>query len=208
MSAEQQDPAEVAQAIEEAIAQLGGRRISLVVTGSLSAAYLPYWLNYLRDLRERPDLRVILTRSATTMVSRQVVTALLRAPVMIDSWDEAAPGHATHVELAETTDAFLVHPCTFSYLGRLAAGLADTPAQLAIQCSTAPLVVCPALPPGTLESAAYRRHLATLADRDALTVLPPVPGISSATGRREGLPPAPFPMALAAVAGLLADRDG
>lgn len=193
---------------EQALQPLAGRHVTVVVTGSLSAAFLPYWLNFVSGLPARPELRVLLTRTASTMVSPRAVSALLGRPVEMDAWDDPGSGEARHVELAEWTDAFIVHPCTFSYLGRLAAGLADTPAQLALQCSTVPAVVCPALPPGTLDSPVYQRHVAAVAERGAVTVLPPILGVSAATGRREGLPPAHFPVALAAAAAALAGAQG
>lgn len=184
----------------EVLATLGGRRVVVVATGSLSAAYLPYWLGFVNGLPHPPELRVHLTRTATSMVGTAAVTALLGRPAELDSWEAAAAGSAAHVELGEWADAFLLHPCTFSYLGRVANGLADTPAQLALQCTSAPVVICPALPPGTHEAPAYREHLDRLSRRRNVTVLDPVTGVSTATGRQEGLPPIPFPVALASVA--------
>lgn len=201
MSPEASGPA---REFAEALAVLGGRRVALVVTGSLSAAYLPYWLGFVQQLPQPPELRVLLTRSATGMVSPAAVSALLGREAELDVWDAAGTGHAAHVELAGWAEGFVVHPCTFSYLGRVANGLADTPGQLALQCTTTPVVLCPALPPGTLDSPAYHRHRALLDERPDVTMLDPVLGQSAATGRTEGLPPAPFPVALATLAGLLA----
>lgn len=207
MTGDQQNADQQAELVE-ALSPLAGRHVTLVVTGSLSSSFLPYWLNFVTGLPSAPELQVLLTRTAATMVSPRTVSSLLGRPVQIDAWDEGdREGHARHVEMADWTEVFVVHPCTFSYLGRLAAGLADTPAQLAFQCSTAPAVVCPALPPGTLESRVYDRHLADLGRRGGVTVLPPTPGISAATGRAEGLPPAYFPVALAAAAVALTDGD-
>ncbi|GAA4670170.1 flavoprotein [Nocardioides nanhaiensis] len=195
-----------AEQFARTLATLEGRRVALVVTGSLSAAYLPYWLNFVSGLEAPPRLQVLLTRSATRMVAPTAVRALAGGEVAVDTWEDAPEGASPHVELAEWAEAFVVHPCTFSYLGRLAAGLADSPAQLAMQCSPAPKVVCPALPPGTLRSPAYQAHLRTLAEqRPDVTVLEPTQGVSAATGRREGLPPAYFPVALATAAAALGE---
>ncbi|SDP74842.1 Flavoprotein [Actinopolyspora xinjiangensis] len=202
------DPTEnAASEFAEILATLEGRRVVVVVTGSLSAAYLPYWLGFVNRLPHPPQLRVRLTRTATSMVGTAAVTALLGRPTELDSWDDAASGSTAHVELAEWADAFLVHPCTFSYLGRVANGLADTPTQLALQCTTSPVVLCPALPPGTLDAPAYKEHLERLTGRPDVTVLDPGTGVSTATGRREGLPPAPFPVGLASVATALTSKS-
>lgn len=193
---------------EQALGRLGGRRVVLVVTGSLSAAFTPYWINYVSGLPRPPRLRIAVTRSATRMVSPSVLAALADDDVLVDDWDQAADGAAPHVDLAEWAEAFLVHPCTFATLGRIAQGLAETPVQLAMQTSAAPKIVCPALPPGTPSAPAYAAHLATLErTRPDVVVLPPTEGVSAATGRREGLPPAHFPVALAAVSEALAEAD-
>ncbi|MDT9593131.1 flavoprotein [Nocardioides zeae] len=194
--------------LADAMHGLDGRRVALVVTGSLSAAYLPYWLTYLSGADTHPELRVLLTRTATTMVSPTAVSALLGRPVESDAWpgDEAVD-HAPHVELAEWADGFLVHPCTFSYLGRIATGLADTPAQLALQTSSAPKVVCPALPPGTLDAPAYQRHEAALKERTDVVLLPPGRGRSVTTGRQDALPPAQFSLALGVLGQELRGRE-
>lgn len=185
-----------------------GKKIALVVTGSLSAAYVPYWINFVRGLDLDVELRVLLTRTAETMVSPRTLSALLGRPVERDAWDESDPGHAPHIELTEWADGVLVHPCTFSYLARLATGLADSPAMLALQCSDVPLVVCPALPPGGDRSPAYRRHLRLLGERPDTLAVPPTSGQSAATGRSDGLPPAHFPDGLEALSALIARREG
>lgn len=202
--------ARFAERMASALHGLDGRRIAIVATGSLTAAHLPYWLTYVGETGARPEVRVLLTRSATRMVSPTVVSSLLGRPVEIDAWpDDEVLDHAPHVELAEWADGFLVHPCTFSYLGRLATGLADTPAQLAMQCSVAPKVVCPSLPPGATGAPAYQAHAEALTARPDVVLLPPGRGRSATTGRDDALPPAHFPLALAALGQeLLARPDG
>lgn len=192
-----------------ALQGLSGRRIALVATGSLSAAYLPYWMSYLANLENigaHPEVRILLTRTATRMVSPGVVSALLERPAELDVWPDDDFEHAPHVELAEWADGFLVHPCTFSYLARIAAGLADTPAQLAMQTSHAPKVICPALPPGTTGAPAYHQHLDALKARTDVVLLPPGRGRSATTGRDDALPPAEFPLAIAALGQELLSR--
>lgn len=182
---------------------LRGRNVALVVTGSLSASFAPYWVNFVRNLELGLNLRVIVTGTAETMVSPRVLSALSGSSVQVDRWVDDDSGHAPHIELAQWADAVLVHPCTFSYLAKLAVGLADTPTMLAIQCSSLPLVVCPALPPGGDGSPSYARHVAALGERPATRVLPPSVGSSAATGKQDGLPPAPFPDALSSLVEVL-----
>lgn len=43
---------------------LDGRNVLWVLTGSISAASSPFWVNWLRQLQVHISLRVILTRTA------------------------------------------------------------------------------------------------------------------------------------------------
>ena len=89
-----------------------------------------------------------------------------------------------------------MYPATMHFLARLALGLADTPALLALQCTQAPIGLAPALPPGGWESPALERHLQVLEQRRNVVVAPPRPGLSVTTGRNDGYAPAPFPVLL------------
>lgn len=184
--------------------QLDGVNLLVVATGSISVAFMPYWVNWLRIVEPGASTRIVLTPTARRFVSPEALAALLGAPVEVDSWDgspEDGSG-AQHVDLARWADAVLVYPCTFSYLARLALGSGDSPSMLALQSTSVPVVVCPALPPGTADGWAYPRHVAVLEER-GVTVLPPVRARSVTTGEHDAASPAPFPAAVDAVAAAL-----
>jgi len=185
-------------------AQLDGVNLLVVATGSISVAFMPYWVNWLRIAEPGATTRIVLTPTARRFVSAEALSALLGAPVEDDTWDGAPEdgSGAQHVDLARWADAVLVHPCTFSYLARLATGSGDSPSMLALQSTAAPLVVCPALPPGTADGWAYPRHVAALEER-GVTVVPPVVARSVTTGEHDAASPAAFPAAVAAVAAAL-----
>jgi phosphopantothenoylcysteine synthetase/decarboxylase len=86
-----------------------------------------------------------------------------------------------------------------NFIARLSTGLGDTPALLALQCTQAPIVVCPSLPPNGHLNPAYQRHIGELANRRNVTVLPPVVGTSSTTGAEGVGPAALLPNALVAL---------
>jgi phosphopantothenoylcysteine decarboxylase/phosphopantothenate--cysteine ligase len=138
----------------------------------------------------------VLTRSAQRFVTPAAVAAFSTRPVLADEWPAEAAHGALHVELAEWADAVLVYPATLHFMARLALGLAGSPCLLALQCSTAPLVVAPALPPGGWGSAAVTQHVRALQARAHVSIAPPVPGESVTTGRNDGWVPAAFPAAL------------
>ncbi|MCO1580502.1 phosphopantothenoylcysteine decarboxylase [Crossiella sp. SN42] len=177
-------------------------RLLFVGTGAASAAFLPFWLNWLQLTHPGLDTQVVLTRSAQRFVTRDALSACTRQPVLEDSWPDGPSRSARHVELAEWAEAIAVYPATLHFTARLALGLADSPALLAAQCGDAPIALAPALPPGGAASAAYSSHRETLRQRDNLVLVPPQPGLSRTTGRQDAWVPADLPVVLAALAEL------
>lgn len=175
---------------------LGFRRLLIVATGSVSAADLPFWGTWLRGTHPELDVKVALTRSAQRFVTAVSLAGRFDAPILDDAWppEEA---HARHVEFGEWAEAVLVYPCTFHYLSRFALGLADSPSLLAAACTTAPVVLTPALPPGGRQSHIYQRNLTLLAERPNVSVVPPQPGYSITTRRQDAWASAMMPEALA-----------
>ncbi|GAA5068889.1 phosphopantothenoylcysteine decarboxylase/phosphopantothenate--cysteine ligase [Thermocatellispora tengchongensis] len=173
----------------------GVSRLLLVCAGSAYASSMPYWLDLLRMQYPRLAVKVVVTRSAERFVTRQALGGRLATDVLLDAWpgEEAT---ARHVEWADWAEAVVVYPATLQFMARLALGLADTPALLAAQCTNAPVVVAPALPPGGLESAACRQHWAALAARPNIVLIPPGRGRSLFTGRDDAWVPPPLPEVL------------
>ncbi|WFE30321.1 flavoprotein [Solwaraspora sp. WMMD791] len=174
--------------------ELAMRRLLFVVTGSASASTVPTWLNWIRDTYPRLDLAVVATRNALRFVTREALGLRTSHEVVVDSWDDCV--RARHVEHAEWADAVLVYPATLHFVARFALGLADTPTLLALQCTRAAIGLAPALPPGGLDSPAFQRHWATLAERGNVALVPPMPGRSLTTGRDDGWVCPPLPEAL------------
>lgn len=178
------------------------KRLLYVGTGGVQAMLMPAWLQWIRSNYPDLTLRYIVTRSAmrfTTETSLSITSG--QAEGMVDAWPEQ-PDEALHVELSAWPDAVLVHPATMHFVARFALGLADSPTLLALQCTQAPIVVCPSLPPGGHKNPAYRRHVGALAERPNVAVLAPVSGVSMQTGEAGIGTPAPVPAALAALENL------
>lgn len=172
--------------------QLGVERLLLVSTGSAYATSLPFWLDWLRASYGGLEVSVVLTGSARRFVTRQALAHRVGGDVFFDEWPEDEV-HARHVSLAEWAEALVVYPATLHYTARLALGLADSPSLLAAQCTRAPIAVAPALPPGGLDSAAFREHWANLSARPNVVMVPPEQGRSLTTGRMEAWVPPTLP---------------
>ncbi|TDT23071.1 flavoprotein [Streptomyces sp. BK208] len=181
-----------------------GKRLLYLTTGGIQAMLLPNWLSWLRTHYPHTEVRSVLTPSARRFVGTTAVAAVGGGGLpTIDVWPDE-PDRALHVHLAAWPDAVLVHPATMHFIARLSLGLADTPALLALQCTRAPIVICPSLPPDGHHNPAYQRHILELSERENVTVLPPVNGTSVTTGQ-EGIGSAAFlPHALSALEDLRA----
>jgi phosphopantothenoylcysteine decarboxylase/phosphopantothenate--cysteine ligase len=174
----------------------GAKRLLIVGTGSINVALLPFWIQWLTAGYAGLETRVVVTRTAERFVSRAALTAMTHHEAVLDAWPDEPTLGARHVELGEWADAVAVYPATLQYLARFALGLADSPSLLALQCTAAPVVIAPALPPGGWQSPAVTAHVAALKQRRNVVVAPPRPGRSVTTGRDDAWAPVPFPTAL------------
>ncbi|MBT2446174.1 flavoprotein [Streptomyces sp. ISL-43] len=175
------------------------RRLLYITTGGMQAMLLPAWMSWLRTHYPHTEVHSVITRSARRFVGTTAVAATGgRGLPTVDTWPDEPDG-ALHTHLAAWPDAVLVHPATMHFIARLSTGLADTPVLLALQCTRAPIVICPSLPPGGHLNPAYQRHVVELSTRENITVLPPVNGVSASTGE-EGIGSAAYlPDALTAL---------
>lgn len=183
--------------------ELTFRRLLYVASGGTQATFTPMWLQWLRDHYPDLEVRYAVTRSALRFTTLTALAAAAGHPGLVDAWPEQ-PESALHVELAQWPDAVVVHPATLDFVSRLALGRGDSPVMLALQCTSAQVVVCPGIPPGAHRNPAYRRHVAELSERDNLAVLPPRTGRSQATGETEVGTAVYLPTALAALSELTA----
>ncbi|AJP00385.1 hypothetical protein TU94_01370 [Streptomyces cyaneogriseus subsp. noncyanogenus] len=173
-------------------------RTLLVVTGSLSAAFVPQGVGHLRMTHPGIRIRTLITRSALKFVTATAVAAATGGEVTMDAWEDDRPGtpaEALHVELAEWAERIVVYPASWHYVARLAQGLADVPSLLALHTSRAEVAVAPSVPPGSLDSKVFQRHLAELRDRGYRVA--PVLLARSTGGTRPALVPPPMPDVMA-----------
>ncbi|CAL9504725.1 Cypemycin cysteine dehydrogenase (decarboxylating) [Nocardiopsis dassonvillei] len=173
--------------------EFGAERLLVVVTGSLSATHMTTWSTWLTMGYPRLRRRVVLTPSATRFVSHTALTALEPNPVLVDAWSDDPTEKPLHVDLASWPDAVIVYPASFHFLARFAVGLGDTPAMLALQCTSAPVALAPSVPPGATNSVVYRKHVEALRERDNVVVVDPIPGISAHTRGYDASVAAPLP---------------
>ncbi|MFE1286406.1 peptide terminal cysteine decarboxylase LxmD [Streptomyces sp. NPDC058751] len=163
----------------------GFRRVLIVGTGALGVAFLPFWVNWLKNSFPEMEKRVALTRSARRFVSADAIAVLSGKEVFIDDWSEFSGVDVPHVELARWADLVLVHPATLHFVSRYALGITDTPLLLALQSTDALVGVAPSLPPAAHRSPVVQRHLDVLRSRPGVVIAPTIPAVSASTGEVE-----------------------
>lgn len=166
----------------------GNVRVLLIGTGSPSVAFLPLYVTWLSGLPE-VELRVCLTRTATTWVSREALQVLSGAHVFTG---EGKPTlQPEHSILSEWATHIVVLPATFHFCGLIANGLGASTAALTVISSSAEVLMIPSVPTGIAVKPVWQSVLGRL-ENLGISVSPTREGRSLATGRQEpGATPSP-----------------
>jgi phosphopantothenoylcysteine decarboxylase / phosphopantothenate---cysteine ligase len=138
---------------------LAGRRILLVVTGSI-AAYKALELARLLK-RDGAEVMAVPTAGGLRFVTREALAGITGARIHDDLW--AAEAEIGHIRLARWPDLVVIAPASADFLARLAGGRAEDLASTILLATTAPVLAAPAM------NWAMWAHPATLANVATLT---------------------------------------
>jgi phosphopantothenoylcysteine decarboxylase/phosphopantothenate--cysteine ligase len=139
---------------------LNNQRVLLGVTGGIAAYKSPDLVRRLQDAGA--EVRVVMTPSASRLVSPTVFQAVSGNPVRTELWDDAAEAAMGHIELARWATLVLIAPATAHLMSQLANGSAGNLLTTLCLATSAPLVLAPAM------NQAMWRHAATQANRATL----------------------------------------
>ena len=150
---------------------LEGKRIGLMITGSIAAYRCP---DLVRDLRrEGAEVQVYATREGLRYVSKDALEWCSLNPVI----DHFSPD-AEHLFDQKPLDAFLVAPASYSVINKTAMGLADsvvtsTLASALGRCERegTPVLIAPAMH-GSMHNSLLKENLKRLDDM-GVVVIPP-----------------------------------
>jgi phosphopantothenoylcysteine decarboxylase/phosphopantothenate--cysteine ligase len=137
--------------------------IVLGVTGSI-AAYKAADLTSKLSQRGH-DVHVVLTRSASELVTAATFHPLSGNPVQGELFRAETDGggaRVEHVGLADRADVLCVAPATARTIARLALGLADDFLSTLVLAYTGPVIVAPAMNDNMWAHPAVRRNVETL----------------------------------------------
>lgn len=99
------------------------KNILIGVTGGIAAYKSANIISILR--KKGYNVKVIMTESATKIITPQTLETLSRNRVITDMWERNHQIEVEHISLAEWADAFLIAPATYNIVGKVANGIAD-----------------------------------------------------------------------------------
>ncbi len=99
------------------------QKVVLGVTGSIAAHRAADLASQL--VKQKCDVRVVMTSEAQQFITPLPFKTLTRRPVVTSLYDEDEGWKPAHVELADAADLLLIAPATANILAKLALGLAD-----------------------------------------------------------------------------------
>src|SRR5215203_4413109 len=120
---------------------LAGKKILLVVTGSIAAYKAPVLVRQL--IKKGAQVRVLMTPAATDFVSKLTLSTVSRNPVLIDLFNSET--WANHVMLGRWADLMLFAPLSCNTLSKMASGQCDNLVMATYLSATCPIMVAPAM---------------------------------------------------------------
>lgn len=107
------------------------------------------------------EVRVLMTKAATTFVGPPTFAALSGHPVGLGIHDDRYPLGA-HIEFAKEIDLMVVAPATADLLAKFALGLADDVVSTTFLQNVAPVIMAPAMSDAMWIKESVQRNIQTL----------------------------------------------
>ncbi len=152
------------------MSSLTGKRITLIITGSIAA----YKSLELIRLLTKAGARVesILTKSGTAFITPLSVEALTGNRAHTDMWDDHS-FDMNHIELSRRADLIVIAPATANIIAKLANGIGDDLASTILLAKNKPILLAPGMNTEMWKNPAFKRNLAQI-KADGATVVPPI----------------------------------
>ena len=152
------------------MAELGGKRILLGITGGIAAFKSAELLRELQ--RGGADIQVVMTDSACQFITPLTMQALSGRPVYTGMWDNRVANGMPHIELSRDQALIVIAPATADFMAKLVHGSADDLLSTLCLARECPLMVAPAMNRQMWENPATQRNLSQLR-KDGIVVLGP-----------------------------------
>jgi len=123
--------------------QLKNKRILVGVTGGIAAYKSCELVRYL--VTQGAEVQVIMTRAAEKFITPLTLETLSQNPVSLDMFPEKEFTGTHHVHLADWTEAAIIAPASYNFIGKLYAGIADDLVTTIVAAVHCPMVIAPAM---------------------------------------------------------------
>ncbi|MBD5778533.1 bifunctional phosphopantothenoylcysteine decarboxylase/phosphopantothenate--cysteine ligase CoaBC [Pelagicoccus sp. NFK12] len=151
------------------MSSLTGKRITLIITGSI-AAYKA--LELIRLLTKAgASVEGVLTEGGAAFITPLSVEALTGKKAHTAMWDERSY-EMNHIELSRRADLIVIAPATAGIIAKMANGIGDDLASSVLLAKNKPVLLAPSMNTEMWENAAFRRNLAQV-QADGATLVSP-----------------------------------
>jgi len=139
---------------------ISNKNIVLGVSGGIAAYKSVELLRLL--IKEKANVRVIMTKNALEFIGPLTFWALSHQPVCTSLFETVDDASIRHIDWANQADAVIIAPATANIIGKIVHGIADDALSTFILAVTCPVIICPAMNTNMFEAKAVRRNLERL----------------------------------------------
>lgn len=136
---------------------LTGKHILLGVSGSIAAYKAAFLVRLL--IKEKAEVKVVMTTAATGFIPPVTLSTLSRNPVLTDLTDPSGALWNNHVELGLWADLMLIAPATANTIGKMAGGLCDNLLTSVYFSARCPVYFAPAMDLDMLQHPAVQSNI-------------------------------------------------
>lgn len=151
---------------------LGGKRITIGITGGIAAYKMPLLIRAL--VADGADVQVILTQAAQHFVTPLTLETVSKHPVLTSLWGQGNEtlGWTKHVTLGTTSDLLLVCPATAHTIAKIAGGFCDDLLTATVLSARCPVAIAPAMDHDMWHHPATQANIDRL-HQHKLVIIPP-----------------------------------
>lgn len=133
------------------------KTIIVGVSGSVAAYKSAQLVSDLVKLNYHVE--VIMTTNATKFINPLTFEALIKKPVLVDTFEKTEGYNIKHIELAKRADAFVVAPASANCIAKIANGIADDMLSTTFLAATCKKLIAPAMNVNMYNNLATQRNI-------------------------------------------------
>ena len=124
------------------------------------------------------DVRVVMTKSATKLISPITFQALTGFPVCVSMFEPSDEGKVKHISLVDWCDIFILAPATANTIGKIANGIADNLLTTTIMAlpKNKPMVIAPSMNDNMWTNSFVQRNIKALGEIENYHIVEPDTG--------------------------------